>query len=131
MKSKRILVTGGRDNYDWKTVEFVFDMARKDGEIDRGDILVHGAASGIDSICAMYWIYYGMGRENIEAHPAQWKVNGKFDPTAGSKRNQEMVDSGIDLAFAFKGGTGTEDAVRRITRAGIALKDYRPLSSYM
>jgi len=116
--SRRILVTGGRDNYDWLTIErAIFDRCIQ------GDIIVHGAASGVDSIASQI-VRYNPDLFDEDPFPAEWKVDGVFNPNAGPERNQAMLDSGISGALVFAGGTGTADMVRRLTASGKKFYDY-------
>ena len=115
---RRILVTGGRDNYDWMTVErAIFDRCKQ------GDIIVHGAASGTDSLCSQF-VRYNPDLFDEDPFPAEWKVDGVFNPNAGPERNQQMLDSGIQGALIFAGGSGTADMTRRIIAAGVKHYDY-------
>jgi len=118
----RIGVTGGRDFGDWNLV------ANTVHALPCG-VLVHGNAPGADYLCAKWWTRM-MGRED-EPHPADWERDcdercthpprrGRC-PAAGPIRNQEMVDSGLDLLVAFPGGRGTADMVRRAKAAGIPI----------
>ena len=114
-ESKRVLVCGGR-NYDRADiVEAVLD--RYVGEAGPNSPLwpciVHGAAPGADTL-ADDWA--NLRDVLIEPHPADWAVHGR---AAGPIRNQEMLDSGIDLVIAFPGGRGTADMVRRARAAGV------------
>lgn len=116
--ARRILVTGGRSNYDWLTVErAIFDRCIQ------GDIIVHGAASGIDSIAAQI-VRYNPDLFDEDPFPAEWKVDGIFNPNAGPERNQAMLDSGISGALVFAGGSGTADMVKRLTAANKKFYDY-------
>lgn len=122
----RIGVTGGRDFADWNMV------ARVVHALPNG-ILVHGAASGADDLCAKWWTRM-MGRED-EPHPAEWDqcdescyhrarttVNSSnYCPAAGPRRNQQMVESGLDILVVFPGGRGTADMTRRAEKAGIPI----------
>lgn len=98
--------------------------------------LVHGMAQGADSQCEEYWKF--MSGRKTEEFPADWrncapecnsthrKVNSRgqeYCPTAGHRRNQAMIDSGIELLVAFPGGTGTADCVKRAQKAGIPVLD--------
>jgi hypothetical protein len=108
----RIGVTGGRNynNFD-KIYEALrlFDYAPIGGHT-----LVYGGASGADDLASgitsecFYW--------KQERFEADWKTQGK---AAGPIRNQQMVDSGLDVLIAFPGGRGTEDMVTRAKKAGI------------
>jgi hypothetical protein len=106
--SRRVLVTGGRDNYD-----FILIYRAVRDNLQEGDILVHGAAHGTDSIAARSAKYLG---HVTEPHPAKWNEYGK---AAGGIRNQEMLDLDVDLALVFSGGSGTADMERRLLKADV------------
>lgn len=55
----------------------------------------------------------------VEVHPADW---GRYGKAAGPIRNQEMLESGIDLVIALPGGRGTADMVRRAEGAGVPVR---------
>ncbi len=116
--TRRILVTGGRDNSDWLTVDMALWKHLK-----QGDVVVHGAAYGIDSLCSQF-VRYNPDLFDEDPFPAEWKVDGVFNPNAGPERNQAMIDSGIQGALIFAGGSGTADMTRRIKAAGIKFYDY-------
>jgi hypothetical protein len=112
---RRILVTGGRDNYDWLTIErAIFDHCKQ------GDVIVHGAASGADSIASQL-VRYNPDFFDEDPFPADWDTHGK---AAGGIRNQAMLDSGIQGALVFAGGNGTADMVRRLQVANVKFYDY-------
>jgi hypothetical protein len=95
-------------------------------------VLVHGGATGLDVRAALWWT---KGGREVDPHYADWlgpcrpecppdhrkpRVDGtSYCPFAGFYRNQEMVDSGLDLLYAFPGGRGTADMVRRCRAAGV------------
>jgi hypothetical protein len=114
--SRRVLVTGGRDNYD-----FILIYRAVRDNLQEGDVLVHGAASGADSICSQAAAYLGF---RTEAHPANWKIGGSYNPQAGPQRNQLMCDLGADFALVFSGGKGTKDMEARLALAGIPCRYY-------
>jgi hypothetical protein len=98
---KRIIVCGGRHYADGSTV------ARVLSSLDLSDAtIVHGAASGADSLAADWCRTYGI---RDEPHPADWEQFGK---AAGPIRNIMML-AGADLVVAFPGGRGTADMVRK------------------
>lgn len=106
---RRFAVTGGRDYQDAHAVIVALT------QVPETATLVHGAATGADSLAAGVWA----DRDRpVEAHPADWQLFGKG---AGPRRNQEMVDSGLDLLIAFPGGRGTADMVRRCEAAGVPI----------
>lgn len=127
-KPLRIAVTGGRDYDNWDMVVHALRQMPDDA------ILVHGAASGADRLCAEWW---DMQDRKAESHPADWTAEcqatcqlghrrtrpdgSDYCPAEGHYRNQRMVDSGLDLLIAFPGGRGTADMVRRCEAAGVEI----------
>ena len=108
----RVLVCGGRNfgNYrgarrgtpEWKKADderkFIFE--RLDTLQPR--FVIAGAATGADTV-AVEWAK----ANNIpfQEYPADWK---RFGPSAGPKRNKQMLDEGqVDCVMAFPGGKGT------------------------
>lgn len=108
----RFAVTGGRDFADWDAIVHALR------QIPETATLVHGAARGADSLAAKFW--NGIHGRPTEPHPADWS---KYRKAAGHIRNQEMINSGIDLLIAFPGGVGTADMVRRAKVAGISVTE--------
>ena len=116
----RILVCGGRDYDDpGKMLQVLKDHLRP------GDTLVHGDASGADRLAA--WAAHLLDASGelcgeypitIKPHPANWEKHGK---AAGPIRNQEMLDSGVDLVIVFPGGKGTADMRKRALKAGVVV----------
>ena len=137
--TRRVLVFGGRDYHDRDRMEHVLRAS-----LDDGDIVVHGAAPGTDSLAGE--IAERLGHV-VEPHPADWTgpcrptckpghrrpplrgsdYNCSICPAAGVYRNQEMIDSGIDYAIGFPGGRGTADMLSRVVGTGIAYEMEAPL----
>jgi hypothetical protein len=115
---RRILVTGGRSNYDWLTVEKAILE-----HCVQGDVIVHGAASGVDSL-ARQMVLYNPDFFTEDPFPAEWKVNGVYNANAGPERNKRMLESGITGALVFAGERGTADMVRQLKAAGVKFYDY-------
>lgn len=105
----RVLVCGGRDYHDIKTVYRCLD-----GLVPKPTTIIQGGSYGADA-CASEWAYT---RAVLDRQfPADWKTHGR---AAGPIRNQQMIDEGKpDLVVAFPGGTGTADMVRRAKAAGV------------
>lgn len=120
----RILVTGSRHGWDHAelanaltaVVQEMRDLGVYIPGVDEPMILVHGAAPGVDTQAAAIW--ETELHQVTEAHPAKWKEYGR---KAGPLRNQEMVDSGINLCLAFLDETsiGTLDCTNRAEKANI------------
>ena len=100
LTGKRVLVTGGRDNYD-----FILIYRAVRDNLQEGEVLVHGAANGTDLIAARSAQYLG-----VETEP---------QPAAGPIRNERMLSLGVDLALIFSGGKGTKDMESRLVKAEI------------
>lgn len=111
----RILVTGSRDFPNNPEIVKIALLNARDWLYDQGVspdgeiLLVHGAARGLDQLAArvaseqLGW--------HLEAHPAQWGTHTNACPRhhhgqktckmAGHRRNQEMIDTGVDIVVAF------------------------------
>ena len=111
----RVIVCGGR-NYDDHHVVYVALKELEPGPGREPPTIVHGAASGADTLAGAFAAMLGFF---VEPHPADWKRHAK---AAGPIRNQQMLDAGADLVIAFPGGRGTEDMVRRATAAGVKVQ---------
>ena len=107
----RVLVFGGRDFHD----EAAMVTALLD-ELQEGDVVIHGGARGADALAGDVAGRL-MGHE-VVVFPAQWAKYGKG---AGPIRNQQMLDSGVDLAVEFPGGRGTADMRSRLERATVPI----------
>lgn len=90
--ARRILVTGSRD---WCDIDFLQRVLERAFVLAPAAVLVHGGCRGVDVTAASVWI--GLGGV-CEVHPADWDAFGR---SAGPRRNQEMVDSGVDVCLAF------------------------------
>lgn len=128
----RILVCGGRDHDDYEQVRDVLHGLLDEFPITYGDeyktpdpkkiTIVHGGAEGADSHaddwCVVNWIV-------PEVYPADWETHGK---AAGPIRNQQMLDTGIDLVLAFptENSRGTWHMVKIAEKAGVPVRVFRP-----
>lgn len=142
MRDLRILITGSRDWIDRdklevELIDYIGDIMAFE-QLSSVTIVDGAATSGADAM-AHAWAAYM--RYNTERHPADWRPNGKFDKTAGFKRNSKMVELGADIVFAFimpcskpdcKRGEpghdshGTANTIKSARAAGIEVKEIRP-----
>lgn len=78
-----------------------------------GSTVVHGDARGADRLSGEWARDHGMKEEK---HPANWELHGK---AAGPIRNSEMLNSDIDLVFAFWDGKsrGTMDMITKAQKS--------------
>ena len=107
----RVLVCGGRD-YTART-----QVARQLASLPDDTVIITGGARGADYLAWSEAKRLGLAQE---VYQADWDAYGK---KAGMIRNQEMLDSGIDLVLAFPGGRGTADMVRRARAAGVTVTE--------
>ena len=131
--TQRVLVTGSRNWPDDGTVDAVLGRWLAE-ECRTAAILVSGACpTGADAIAERVWAEHDLP---IERHPADWehchpgcqpghrrrRRNGEeYCPSAGFRRNYEMVHSGIDICFAFinNNSPGASHTARLAMEAGI------------
>jgi hypothetical protein len=125
----RYIVCGGRKFEDRELMAKALERLPEDA------VLVHGAAPGADSMAADIWTEWG---GVVDPHPADWtgpcrdacrhgprKRRGDgttYCPAAGNYRNQEMLDSGVDLVVAVPGGSGTANMIEIAEAAGILVE---------
>ena len=106
----RVLVCGGREYRDRSILFRVLDEAH---EVDPIGVIVQGGADGADRLAVIWAVERGI---TVETYRADWS-QGR---SAGPARNQRMIDDGVpSYAFAFPGGRGTADMVRRLKAASI------------
>lgn len=135
----RILITGSRSWPDplllAQTLMDTWHDALQDGHDSL--TVVHGGADGADTLAGDWATGHDIA---TEVHTADWpgpcadtcppghrkqhRIRGDYCPLAGHRRNQAMVDRGADLCLAFhhNSSSGTADAMRRATAAGIPVR---------
>lgn len=91
----RILVCDGRDYNDKKQSGQGVRISSNDTQ----GMFIHGGAPSAGAMAG--WIGGTLGIE-VEYRTAQW---AKYGRTAGTVRNQEMLDNGIDSVVAFPEGS--------------------------
>ena len=115
----RVLIYGGRDfgttavEQD-DAVEWLTLVLPPEQEV----VVVSGGANGADALGEAYAKLNGW---RVDRFPADWKTHGV---AAGPMRNQQMVESGIDMALEFPGGRGTSDMRSRLRKAGVPIQFY-------
>jgi hypothetical protein len=108
----KLLVTGGRNFYNYEMVYTTLDMLHKEDNIT---LLIHGDAQGADRLCAQW---AKLNNIEIVAYPADWDIMGK---AAGVIRNSAMLLEKPDVLVVFPGGKGTADMVNKALKAGIKI----------
>ena len=116
----RVLIYGGREFVPSnKSFAFFHDLWIFQNLVGKPITkVISGHARGADEYgerLANFW------NIPLELYPADWETHGK---AAGFIRNQEMLDSGVDLAVQFPGGNGTKDMRKRLDKAGVRVVEY-------
>ncbi len=113
-----VLVTGGRDYKDAKRVSDTLDVIHQAHHIE---MLVHGCATGADTLAAIWAMKRGVHPAGV---PALWDFYGKI---AGRVRNSAMLVFKPDLVVAFPGGSGTANMVGQARQLRIPVTEVNDL----
>jgi hypothetical protein len=96
MGNHRILVTGSQG---WGDREVIHRVLKALWTITPGAVLVSGGCPrGADALAEATW--RSLGGE-VERHRPVWRPDGAFDPAAGIRRSEKMVQLGADICVAF------------------------------
>lgn len=113
----RVLVCGGRDFADLAYVAGALDALHARYAFTH---LIHGGASGADSMAAAWAI---SARVATLCFLAEWDEIG---PKAGPLRNSDMLNAGKpDLVVVFPGGRGTADMTRKAKAACVPVVELK------
>lgn len=119
----RILITGDRDWTYGRGIRSVLESMQSASGLPFEMItIVHGDARGADKLAGYHAALLGF---KVEPYPAEWK---RFGLGAGPKRNQKMLESGVNFCLAFHDriheSKGTRDMVTRCIRKGVPTSLY-------
>lgn len=123
MTDHTVIITGGRNRADWRTIWG--DLDARLPERDRNLIVRHGACptgadSHADDWLAEFAGWYDSLNANVvgDRHPADWATHGH---AAGPKRNAHMVKLGAHevLAYPDPDSKGTYGCIDLAVAAGI------------
>ena len=96
-------------------------------ELKQQDItIIDGVATGADTVGYRYALSANL---NHQRFPAQWRVNGVYNPKAGFERNSEMLEVGTHFIGFWDGiSGGTNDMRKKAITAGkrIRVFHYNP-----
>ena len=113
----RVIICGSRYWDDAARIESVIEALTN---LDPDLTVIEGGALGADRLARDVARNWGL---EVEEYPAIWSHYGK---AAGPKRNQQMLDSGVDLVIAFHhdlaSSKGTADMVRRAKKLGVPVR---------
>ena len=110
----KIAVTGGRAYADHTTLAaalMVFDPPAHPHQPK--PVLLVGDATGADAMAVSFARTF---KWDLEIFEADWETYG---PSAGPRRNAEILTWHPDVLLAFPGGLGTANMVEQARRAGI------------
>ena len=116
-----IVVTGSRTWTNESQIKDRMEELEAEAKV-KGEKLtvVHGAAPGVDRMCAKWAEIVGA---KVIAEPAEWNANGYFDRGAGFARNIYMLEQYKPLrveAFRAEGkSNGTDHCIKEAQKRGI------------
>ncbi|MFH9426003.1 DUF2493 domain-containing protein [Streptomyces sp. NPDC017529] len=138
MTDARIVVTGSRAWTDAQLLaDVLLDTWHDATQLGHTSIvIVHGGADGADTLAGLWARGHGL---DVEVHEADWEHcaddcppghrrsrarGGDYCPTAGPRRNQQLIDAGADLVVAFhrEGSRGTADCLHRAQATGLPVR---------
>lgn len=109
----KVLVTGGRHYSNSKLVFAALDTIGA----DRITLLIHGDATGADTLADNWAKANGVFIAKFPIFPNTWKKEGK---KAGYLRNKLMLDvCSPDLVVAFAGNNGTKNMIELALTADV------------
>ena len=84
-------------------------------QVSYKDTIISGGATGADALGeAVAQAFHA----HTEVHPAEWDLYGR---SAGPIRNQQMLESKIDVAIKCPGGKGTTHMTGLLEEAGVPI----------
>lgn len=113
----RVLVCGSRTFNDyWLLFDKLCEIQEKHPDL----IIIQGGARGADQMARKWASLNGVKGEQYNAN---WEVYGR---AAGPIRNQQMLDTGIDLVVAFPRGEarGTKHMMKIAREAGVEVLEF-------
>jgi hypothetical protein len=115
----RLLVCGGRDYNDRDRVFAALDKVDSKRKVM---LVIHGAATGADTLADEWAQARGISRMPFPVTQDDWKAYGR---AAGPMRNAEIMRiAQPEACVAFPGGDGTADMTRRCELDGVPV--WRP-----
>lgn len=114
----RILVCGGREYDDYNKM---FELFHRIISPLEPSTIVEGDADGADKMAGKIAKQFGIPVEEYPVTKEMWDKYGKWE--APKVRNQDMLDTGIDVVFAFPGGPGTLDMKKRADSENVLVLD--------
>ena len=114
----RTIIAGSRDFTDYQDIESAISCIPW-----VITTVICGKARGADTYGDMWAIVNGIPREY---YPAQWKINGVFDKSAGYKRNILMAENADALLAIWDGQSrGTSHMIYIANTKGLTVYTYQ------
>lgn len=107
---KRVLVTGGREYGEGRTVDAV--LAGLDPYL-----VIQGGARGADAFAAGWAHRMGVPYLTVPVAEAAWRISKR----AGHDRNKRMLGFCPDFVVAFPGGNGTANMCEQAADVGLRI----------
>jgi hypothetical protein len=128
MNELRVLVTGSRHWKDRAAIRSALAALSVYLVSPDSITIIHGGADGADTLADEEAENLGYKREPYPISKEEWRpphLHGRIDYTAGPRRNQQMLDTGIDLVLAFPQGEsrGTRGCMKLAEKMGIPVKN--------
>lgn len=114
----KVLVCGGRDYTD---AQLIHDQLSNYHDLLGFSHVIHGGATGADSIAGEWAIQHGVQPVACKALWDYYRKQGKYK-IAGFVRNKAMLGLGPELVLAFPGGPGTASMIDLASKAGIRVE---------
>lgn len=112
MTVNKLLIAGSRGIINYGVLVDLLTRATTSGILKKPTAIISGCARGVDTLGERYADDYDYP---VVRFPAQWRVNGKYNPRAGHERNSEMLlhcDSALVLWDGLSSGTG--DTIKKL-----------------
>lgn len=115
---RRVAIVGSRDYPNLaQVIAFV-------NSLPQNAVVISGNASGVDATAEAAALLRGL---QVESFPADWHPNGTYDPSAGIRRNADIIAAANEVAaFHYKNSRGTQNSINRAREAGLPLQIFGP-----
>lgn len=128
-QSFRVLVTGSREWTDRAVIRTALEALSDYQPTPELITIVHGAAVGADTIADEEAKALGYTREPYPIPKEEWRpphLHGVIDYSVGPRRNQRMLDTGVDLVLAFPHGIskGTRGCMKMAGKMKLKVINY-------
>lgn len=122
-----VIIAGGRDFFDFDLLVEKCDKILNGVRLTHNIIIRSGGAKGADSVGEAY---ADLRSYKVEHFIPNWYPNGKYDASAGHRRNREMADGNNEfpskanglIAFWDNRSKGTNGMIDYAKRKGLSVR---------